>query len=540
MRVERVYWCNLWGSNSRENGRNMLHSSTQKLLLKLHEMTLDGAIAWKEAENDAVKLETEGYCVLISPDPIGMELNTVKGRLLEKADETILAATPIDENRSFIDVISEIAQEGARYARGTEQAINAILGAAETGVLSEGLDFPFRDAGEETGGGLDTPETAAMAAAVGDLAARLNSEEAQQQSEAVVGESLSEAPAATEAPVAETPLEEKPFDTTDVAETEEIEAVAQTTPDVAETQAEAEVSEPQAENGPEQSEVLAETPAQADQQPEDVAAVPEASSLGETPEIVAEPQNGATVAQEVLVDEAHGQADQVVATSVPPTEPPAEPIASETVAEEITAEVTSVSETQPEATADVVATAIADEGVDTSGVSDEALPPPPHDFLLSAEAAAASRHPTIETPEEAAEENDEATAAEPEAESTPDSTPAAPVEESNTPPAPPMMPQGNVPTPPTMPVRSADPKTPSPVGFQQPVFEPKKESKPAASEGLRKVTALGFALGRHSGSTVSGIPTDIEQRANDHSKNANGDAATNGANGSNGAYKPWG
>ena len=517
----------------------MLHSSTQKLLLKLHEMTLDGAIAWKEAENDAVKLETEGYCVLISPDPIGMELNTVKGRLLEKADETILSATPIDENRSFIDVISEIAQEGARYARGTEQAINAILGAAETGVLSEGLDFPFRDAGEETGGGLDTPETAAMAAAVGDLAARLNSEEAQQQSETVVGEPLSEAPANTEASVAETLPEEKPFDKTDVAETEEIEAIAETTPDVAEAQAEAEASESQVENSPELSEVVVETPVQADQQPDDVVAAPEASSLGKTPEIVAEQQNGATVAQEALVDEAHGQADNVVATSVPPTEPPAEPIAAETVAEETTVEIASVSETQPEATTEVVAAAIADEGVDASGVSDEALPPPPHDFLLSAEAAAASRHPTIETPE-AVEEGDKATAAEPEAESTPDSTPAAPVDQVEAPPAPPTTPQGNVPTPPTMPVRSADPKTPSPVGFQQPVFEPKKDSKPAANEGLRKVTALGFALGRHSGSTVSGIPTDIEQRANDHSKNANGDAATNGANGSNGAYKPWG
>ena len=86
----------------------MLHSSTQKLLLKLHEMTMDGAIAWKEAENDSVRLETEGYCVLVSPKPVSMELTTVQGRVLERADEETLNATPFDDERKFTFIIEEI------------------------------------------------------------------------------------------------------------------------------------------------------------------------------------------------------------------------------------------------------------------------------------------------------------------------------------------------------------------------------------------------------------------------------------------------
>ncbi len=233
----------------------MLHESTQKLILKLHELTLSGAVAWKEGEGDSVILETEGYQVELSHAPATMRLSRMGGRELERADEGELAETAWGDDRSFADVVSEMAREGSRYARGAEQAITRILKAAESGALAEGLDSgdepedqiepiatseddiaetapdttePSDDVDVEDTPSVLNDEAARLSAAVGDIAARIN------QSDATADEV--EQPSAPEAPVAESVAEPTP-EAVEPPSSEPAEA-QDTTPDIVEDIAE--------------------------------------------------------------------------------------------------------------------------------------------------------------------------------------------------------------------------------------------------------------------------------------------------------------
>ena len=447
-------------------------------------MTMDGAIAWKEAENDSVRLETEGYCVLVSPKPVSMELTTVQGRVLERADEETLNATPFDDERKFTFIIEEIAREGHRYARGTEQAINAILGAAETGALSEGLDFPFFDSGKESEDDMISPETAAVAAAVGNLAERLNSEE--QQSEAAAQTVSNPAPEILPESV-ETDVMAEPDDA----------LTTEATPDESNIDFHAEA--PPVEEHVE---------IEAEPTPE-----PEASHLeAPTPEL----NHSMTPANDFeAVQEAESHGDDTPDDSDESAELSAQPATDE-----------------PEPT-----TSESDTIYGEDLAPDEL--PPPNDFLLSAEAAERNMHPPA--PKEAAAEPDL-----PEAPAAPNA-PIHSAKEAVPSAAPAEMRPANaastVPTPPAMPVRPAEPNSPSPVGFQQPVFEPKEAPKASiqSGQGLKKVTALGFALGRNSGATVHGVPNDVEQRTASRSTNGHSEIGeTLPPNSPNGTYKPWG
>jgi hypothetical protein len=106
----------------------MLHASTQKLIVKLCELTEAGHIAWKHGEGRTCTFETEGYQVEIQGQPPRLRLLHADGRELERADEIDLASQPSPGGEgTFASQISLLAERADRIARGAEHAISRIL-----------------------------------------------------------------------------------------------------------------------------------------------------------------------------------------------------------------------------------------------------------------------------------------------------------------------------------------------------------------------------------------------------------------------------
>jgi hypothetical protein len=106
----------------------MLHASTQKLIIKLCELTEAGHIAWKEADGEICRFETEGYVVEVQGRPATLRLLQSDGRELERADEPDLAAQPWpDGNGTFATQLTLLTARAHRIARGAELAISRIL-----------------------------------------------------------------------------------------------------------------------------------------------------------------------------------------------------------------------------------------------------------------------------------------------------------------------------------------------------------------------------------------------------------------------------
>ena len=106
----------------------MLHASTQKLIIKLCELTEAGHIAWKHGDGRTCRFETEGYVVEVQGQPPALRLLHSDGQELERADEPDLAAQPWpDGNGAFATHIALLAARADRIARGAELAISRIL-----------------------------------------------------------------------------------------------------------------------------------------------------------------------------------------------------------------------------------------------------------------------------------------------------------------------------------------------------------------------------------------------------------------------------
>lgn len=106
----------------------MLHTSTQQLIRKLHELTAAGALAWKEGEGETSRLETEGYIVEIKGDPATLRLLRGDGRELERADAAELASEKWPEgDGTYATRLTEMSAKARRIAGGAEQAIAKIL-----------------------------------------------------------------------------------------------------------------------------------------------------------------------------------------------------------------------------------------------------------------------------------------------------------------------------------------------------------------------------------------------------------------------------
>lgn len=105
----------------------MLHPSTKKLIDRLAAMTAQKKIDWIEKDNGDVLYATEGYVVRLTPEPPRVLLSTESGKSLEDASSTVLTATAREDGGTYGDLVTTLARDACRDARGTEDAINTLL-----------------------------------------------------------------------------------------------------------------------------------------------------------------------------------------------------------------------------------------------------------------------------------------------------------------------------------------------------------------------------------------------------------------------------
>lgn len=96
----------------------MLHPSTQRLILRLSEMTETGGIPWRQSGEDgeAASFETEGYTVEVSPAPLRLRILARGGREVETANAADLGATPGPDGASFAARVAAMAATAGRLA----------------------------------------------------------------------------------------------------------------------------------------------------------------------------------------------------------------------------------------------------------------------------------------------------------------------------------------------------------------------------------------------------------------------------------------
>ncbi|PKP80499.1 MAG: hypothetical protein CVT79_14525 [Alphaproteobacteria bacterium HGW-Alphaproteobacteria-18] len=109
----------------------MLHPSTKKLIDKLSEMTRKQRVSWIEGENGTIVHDTEGYRVVLTPEPHGVILTDAVGREIETCSAEEIADEKDAAGRPYSQFIGELFREAHRHARGAEKAIRTLLAGLE-------------------------------------------------------------------------------------------------------------------------------------------------------------------------------------------------------------------------------------------------------------------------------------------------------------------------------------------------------------------------------------------------------------------------
>lgn len=105
----------------------MLHPSTKRLIDKLSDMTRKQRVTWTEGENGTVVHDTEGYRVVLTPEPHAVLLTDALGREIETCLPDEFADDVDSHGRPYSRFIAELYREANRHARGTEKAIRTLL-----------------------------------------------------------------------------------------------------------------------------------------------------------------------------------------------------------------------------------------------------------------------------------------------------------------------------------------------------------------------------------------------------------------------------
>ena len=105
----------------------MLHPSTKRLIDKLSDMTRKQCVAWIEGENGTVVHDTEGYRVVLTPEPHAVLLTDGMGREIETCLPEEFADDVDAHGRPYSKFVAELYREAHRHARGAEKAISALL-----------------------------------------------------------------------------------------------------------------------------------------------------------------------------------------------------------------------------------------------------------------------------------------------------------------------------------------------------------------------------------------------------------------------------
>ena len=115
----------------------MLHPSTKKLIDKLGEMTRKQRVSWIEGENGTIVHDTEGYRVVLTPEPHGVVLTDAVGREIETCTPEEIADEKDASGRPYPLFVRELFQEAHRHARGAEKAIRTLLAGLEAAAEEE-------------------------------------------------------------------------------------------------------------------------------------------------------------------------------------------------------------------------------------------------------------------------------------------------------------------------------------------------------------------------------------------------------------------
>ena len=110
----------------------MLHPSTKRLIDKLSEMTRKQRVAWSEGENGTITHDTEGYRVVLTPEPHSVLLTDALGKIIESCTPEEFADDMDAAGRPYGSFVAELYREAHRHARGTEKAIHSVLKGLET------------------------------------------------------------------------------------------------------------------------------------------------------------------------------------------------------------------------------------------------------------------------------------------------------------------------------------------------------------------------------------------------------------------------
>lgn len=109
----------------------MLHPSTKRLIDKLSDMTRKQRVTWTEGENATVVHDTEGYRVVLTPEPHAVLLTDALGREIETCLPEEFADDIDSHGRPYSKFVAELYREASRHARGTEKAIRTLLAGLE-------------------------------------------------------------------------------------------------------------------------------------------------------------------------------------------------------------------------------------------------------------------------------------------------------------------------------------------------------------------------------------------------------------------------
>lgn len=172
----------------------MLHPSTRKLIDKLGEMTRKQRVAWIEGEDGSVIHDTEGYRVILTPEPHGVLLTDAVGREIETCTPEEIADETDAHGRPYPQFMHELFREAHRHARGAERAIRILMAGLEAADEREAEPQPSGP-DQDTGSQIASiPET------LTDETARLDGETAITAAVASLADQINAAPPATQAP----------------------------------------------------------------------------------------------------------------------------------------------------------------------------------------------------------------------------------------------------------------------------------------------------------------------------------------------------
>lgn len=174
----------------------MLHPSTRKLIDKLGEMTRKQRVAWIEGEDGSVVHDTEGYRVILTPEPHSVLLTDAVGREIETCTPEEISDETDAHGRPYPQFVAELFREAHRHARGAERAIRVLLAGLEAADAEEEDPAPAPlEAGTAEvpeGGASDTPEP--VPETLTDETARLEGETAITAAVASLADQINNAP----------------------------------------------------------------------------------------------------------------------------------------------------------------------------------------------------------------------------------------------------------------------------------------------------------------------------------------------------------